>query len=155
MTYGLPTIGEANWGQKILDSINAVKTTADAALPATQKGAASGVAPLGADSRVGDANLPTRLAAAVRANLTGNESVRITNGGSNHAIFEIGSNSWAVNVNNATGDFRITRLTGTGRLLITNELETRRTPQPRRHHGRVLRSNTRDQGRQPRHRHGR
>lgn len=33
MVFGLPAIGETSWGQKVLDSINAVKATADAALP--------------------------------------------------------------------------------------------------------------------------
>lgn len=33
MPFGLPAIGETSWGQKILDSINAIKATADAALP--------------------------------------------------------------------------------------------------------------------------
>lgn len=33
MVFGLPAIGEGTWGQKILDSINAVKATADAAQP--------------------------------------------------------------------------------------------------------------------------
>lgn len=38
MVFGLPAIGETSWGQKILDSINAVKATADAALPASASG---------------------------------------------------------------------------------------------------------------------
>lgn len=36
MVFGLPAIGESNWGQKILDSINAVKATADGAVPKWQ-----------------------------------------------------------------------------------------------------------------------
>lgn len=64
MAYGLPALGEANWKGKLDASIEAVKTTADAALPAAQKGAASGVAPLDAGSRVPEANLPANLAEA-------------------------------------------------------------------------------------------
>lgn len=40
MVFGLPAIGETSWGQKILDSINAVKATADAAQPAATLDAA-------------------------------------------------------------------------------------------------------------------
>lgn len=61
MAYGLPEHGDPNWDTKLNNSIAAVKETADAALPAGQKGAASGVAPLDGDSRVPQANLPAHL----------------------------------------------------------------------------------------------
>lgn len=64
MPFGLPARDEANWDTKLNDSINAVKATADAALPAAQKNAASGVAPLDAGSLVPQANLPAHLAPA-------------------------------------------------------------------------------------------
>lgn len=79
MAYGLPTNGELNWDVKLNASIEAVKATADAAetpagaqtkadaaeaaakaasVPVTEKGAANGVATLGADSKVPSAQLP-------------------------------------------------------------------------------------------------
>lgn len=73
MVFGLPAIGESNWGQKILDSINAVKATADAALPASQKNAASGVAPLDAAGLLPEANVPTRLTQASLSNTIATE----------------------------------------------------------------------------------
>lgn len=57
MAYGLPANGELNWDVKLNASIEAVKATADAAVPATEKGAANGVATLGADGKVPAAQL--------------------------------------------------------------------------------------------------
>lgn len=64
MAYDLPTNGELNWDVKLNASIEAVKATADsgkatadAAIPASEKGAANGVATLGADGKVPAAQL--------------------------------------------------------------------------------------------------
>lgn len=64
----LPNVGESNWGPKLNTAIDAVNTevesvagVASAALPAAQKAAASGVAPLDAGSRVPQVNLPAHL----------------------------------------------------------------------------------------------
>ena len=63
-TLNLPARGEIPWDGKINAALETLSDAVDAAIPSTQKGAASGVAPLDSDSRVPDANLPTRLGAA-------------------------------------------------------------------------------------------
>lgn len=71
MAYDLPTNGELNWDVKLNASIEAVKATADsgkatadAAIPASEKGAANGVATLGADGKVPAAQLAVEGTAA-------------------------------------------------------------------------------------------
>jgi hypothetical protein len=65
---------------------------------------------------VGDTTANT---ATARTNLS-TESVRIKNASSNHLVLASGDglSTWGVNIDNATGDFRVTRTAGTGRALI-------------------------------------
>lgn len=49
---------DGQWGEKVNAAITAVRDTADAAIPAAQKGAANGVASLGADGKVPSGQLP-------------------------------------------------------------------------------------------------
>ena len=49
----------------------------------------------------------------------GNETVRIFNGSSNHAILTNGTSSWGINIDGANGDFRIVRLSGSGQFHFT------------------------------------
>lgn len=44
----------------------------------------------------------------------GNASLLVFNTSSNHSIFSDGTNTWAVGIDSATGDFRILRLSGSG-----------------------------------------
>lgn len=69
MVYGLPTIDppEGDWGRKVNASIEAVKETADAALPLALMGAPSGVAPLDEEQRLPEDHVPARLGAPVLA----------------------------------------------------------------------------------------
>lgn len=60
-TLNLPARGEIPWDEKNNANLQALSDAIDAALPAVQKGAAFGVAPLGSDSKVPDSNLPARL----------------------------------------------------------------------------------------------
>lgn len=88
------------------DLIEAAQAKADAALPASQKGAPSGVAALGSDSRLLEANIPERLSVteltntmvkAVRSSVGGRRCVfdgdSIT-AGNNGGVLDVSGNSF-------------------------------------------------------------
>jgi hypothetical protein len=70
---------------------------------------------------IGDTGISSKTA---RNNLT-TESVRIKNGANNHAVLESadGLSSWSFNIDNSTGNARINRGLGTGKLELNQELQ--------------------------------
>lgn len=52
----------------------------------------------------------------------GTESLRVSNSTSSHVVLTNGEENWGININAATGDLRIARGSGSGKILLGNDL---------------------------------